>query len=95
MVIENTKTKAGSDFYDLFYSSYLAKNIDGEKIVKIDEKLAIASNTLIQVVVGDQLVMQFIIKKFITLMKIFLTAVDMPKQFRKQCLPRCSPRKLP
>ena len=60
MVIENTKTKAGSDFYDLFYSSYLAKNIDGEKIVKIDEKLAIASNTLIQVVVGDQLVMQFI-----------------------------------
>lgn len=60
MVIENTKTKAGSDFYDLFYSSYLARNINGEKIVKIDEKLAIANNTLIQVVVGDQTVMQFI-----------------------------------
>ena len=60
MVIENTKTKAGSDFYDLFYSSYLARNIDGEKIVKIDEKLAIANNTLIQVVVGDDVIMQFI-----------------------------------
>ncbi|MGB5555459.1 MAG: CsgE family curli-type amyloid fiber assembly protein [Flavobacteriaceae bacterium] len=60
MVIENTKTKAGGDFYDLFYSSYLARNIDGEKIVKVEEKLAIANNTLIQVVVGDQVVMQFI-----------------------------------
>jgi len=60
MVIENTKTKAGGDFYDLFYSSYLSKNINGEKIVKVEEKLAIANNTQIQVVVGDDVVMQFI-----------------------------------
>lgn len=60
MVIENTKTKAGGDFYDLFYSYYLSQNINGEKIVKIDEKLAIANNTQIQVVVGDDVVMQFI-----------------------------------
>ncbi len=60
MVIENTKTKGGSDFYDMFYSSYLARNINGEEIVKIDEKLAIANNTQIQVVVGDNVVMQFI-----------------------------------
>ncbi len=60
MVIENTKTKAGGDFYDLFYSAYLSKNIDGEKIVKIEEKLAIANNTQIQIVVGDDVVMQFI-----------------------------------
>lgn len=60
MVIEDTKTKAGGDFYDLFYSLYLTQNIDGEKIVKIEEKLAIANNTQIQVVVGDDVVMQFI-----------------------------------
>ncbi len=60
MVIEDTKTKAGSDFYDLFYSAYLAQNINGEKIVKIEEKLAIANNTQIQVVVDDAVVMQFI-----------------------------------
>lgn len=60
MVIENTKTKAGGDFYDLFYSSYLSQNIDGERIVKIEEKLAIANNTQIQVFVGDDVVMQFI-----------------------------------
>lgn len=60
MVIEDTKTKAGGDFYDLFYSYYLSQNINGEKIVKIEEKLAIANNTQIQVVVGDDVVMQFI-----------------------------------
>lgn len=60
MVIENTKTKAGGDFYDLFYSAYLSQNINGEKIVKINEKLAIANNTQIQIVVGDDVVMQFI-----------------------------------
>jgi len=71
MVIENTKTKAGGDFYDLFYSSYLSKNIDGERIVKIEEKLAIANNTQIQVFVGDDMVMQFILNprsQFLTTM---------------------------
>lgn len=61
MVIEDTKTKAGNDFYDLFYSSYLARNINGEKIVQIEEKLAIANNTQIKVVIEDDIVMQFIV----------------------------------
>lgn len=61
MVIEQTKTKAGGDFYDLFYSNYLTQNINGEKIVKIEETLAIANNTQIQVIVGDDVVMQFIL----------------------------------
>jgi hypothetical protein len=60
MVIENTKTKAGGDFYDLFYSAYLSQNINGKKIVKVEEKLAIGNNTQIQVVVGDDVVMEFI-----------------------------------
>lgn len=61
MVVEDTKTKAGSDFYDLFYSLYLANNINGEKIIKVQEKLAIANNTQIQVLVEDEVLVQFII----------------------------------
>lgn len=61
MVIEDTKTKAGNDFYDMFYSSYLTNNINGEKIVKIEERLAIGNNTQIIIMVGDEVVVQFFV----------------------------------
>ena len=61
MVIQDTKTKAGNDFYDMFYSSYLTNNINGEKIVKIEELLAIGNNTQINVRVGDEVVVQFFV----------------------------------
>lgn len=61
VVIEDTKTKAGNDFYDMFYSSYLSNNINGEKIVKIEEKIAIANTTQINVLVGDEIVVRFFV----------------------------------
>lgn len=61
MVIEDTKTKAGSDFYDFYYSLYLNKKIAGEEVVTITEKLAIGGNTQIEVKVGDAIVQQFIV----------------------------------
>lgn len=61
MVIEDTKTKAGNDFYDMFYSSYLSNNINGEKIVKIEERLAIGNTTQINVLVGDEVVVRFFV----------------------------------
>ncbi len=61
MVIQDTKTKAGNDFYDMFYSSYLTNNINGEKIVKIEERLAIGNNTQMNVLVGDKVVVQFFV----------------------------------
>lgn len=61
VVIEDTKTKAGNDFYDMFYSSYLTNNINGEKIVKIEERLAIGNTTQINVLVGDEVVVQFFV----------------------------------
>lgn len=61
MVIEDTKTKAGNDFYDMFYSSYLSNNINGEKIVKIEERLAIGNTTQINILVGDETVVQFFV----------------------------------
>jgi len=61
VVIEDTKTKAGNDFYDMFYSSYLTNNINGEEIVKIEERLAIANTTQINIIVGDETVVQFFV----------------------------------
>lgn len=61
MVVRNTKTKAGNDFYDMFYSQYLAKNINGEKIVNIVEELALGTNTRMKIYVDKTLVVQFFI----------------------------------
>lgn len=61
VVIEDTKTKAGNDFYDMFYSSYLTNNINGEKIVKIEERLAIGNTTQINVLVGTEVVVKFFV----------------------------------
>tara|TARA_R110002050_G_scaffold296627_1_gene456893 strand:+ start:2654 stop:3424 length:771 start_codon:yes stop_codon:yes gene_type:complete len=59
LVFENTKTKPGRDFYQMFYLAYNTNNIKGNKIVKVDEVLAIGGNTQIQIFAGDDLVVQF------------------------------------
>lgn len=59
LVFENTKTKPGRDFYQMFYLAYNTNNINGHKIVKVDEVLAIGGNTQIQIFAGDDLVVQF------------------------------------
>ena len=62
IVIEETKTKPGRDFYNLFYSEYLKYNINGEKIVTIKETLALANNTKIEVIAGDTKVLEFFVR---------------------------------
>ncbi|MGP1992431.1 CsgE family curli-type amyloid fiber assembly protein [Zobellia laminariae] len=59
MVIEDTKTKPGNDFYRYFYSNYLSNGIGGEKIVKIKEDFALASTTRISVLAENNVVIQF------------------------------------
>ncbi|WP_276165518.1 CsgE family curli-type amyloid fiber assembly protein [Zobellia alginiliquefaciens] len=59
MVIEDTKTKPGNDFYRYFYSNYLANGIGGDKIVKIKEDFALASTTRISVIAENDVVTQF------------------------------------
>ena len=61
LVVENTKTKAGRDFYNLFYALYVANKIEGEKIVEITEALAIGNNTRIEIRAGEDVVVQFIL----------------------------------
>lgn len=61
LVFENTKTKPGRDFYQKFYLAYTTNNINGNKMVKVDEVLAIGGNTQIRIYAGDDLVVQFFV----------------------------------
>lgn len=62
IVIEDTKTKPGSDFYKAYYSNYLSKNINGSSIVTIKEVLALGRNTKIEVLVADTKVFEFFVR---------------------------------
>ena len=53
VVIEDTKTKPGRDFYDMFYSTYNLNNINGEQVILIKEVLALGTNTKLEVQVDN------------------------------------------
>lgn len=62
IIVEDTKTKPGRDFYRLFYSLYTKNNINGNKVVKIKEVLALGRNTKIEIIVGDDNVFSFFVR---------------------------------
>jgi hypothetical protein len=59
LVVENTITKAGRDFYKYFYNEYYNREIITTKNIIIDEVPARSRYTRISVKVEDQLVWQF------------------------------------
>ena len=59
LVIDETKTKRGRDFFSEFYLKFKANNVESTEVVKIREELAIANNTLIKVIAGDDIIFQF------------------------------------
>ncbi len=62
IVVEETKTKPGRDFYSMFYSSYLSNNINSKEIVTIKEIFAMGRNTKIEVKVSDVVVFEFFVR---------------------------------
>ncbi|WP_299900767.1 CsgE family curli-type amyloid fiber assembly protein [uncultured Aquimarina sp.] len=60
IVIEETKTKPGKDFYDFFYTSYTLNRINGSKIVGVYEKLSFGRSTIIQVKIEDKVIHEFL-----------------------------------
>ncbi|PKA82217.1 Curli assembly protein CsgE [Ulvibacter sp. MAR_2010_11] len=62
IVIEDTKTKPGRDFYKLFSQLYISYNINGDKIVAIKETLALANNTKIEILVDNNSVLEFFVR---------------------------------
>lgn len=59
LIIENTLTKAGRDFYRYYYSDFALKEITTDKNILIEEVPGRTRNTKISVKVDDQLVWQF------------------------------------
>ncbi|MDM1398119.1 hypothetical protein HX049_13165 [Myroides odoratimimus] len=62
IVVDQTKTKAGRDFYQLFYSQYLSYNINSEHIITISELITLGNNTKITINILDQPIFTFFVK---------------------------------
>ncbi|MHC5202387.1 CsgE family curli-type amyloid fiber assembly protein [Myroides sp. LJL119] len=62
IVIDQTKTKAGRDFYQLFYSQFLANNIKTNSVIKITEAMSMGSSTIVRLYVENNLVFEFFVK---------------------------------
>ena len=60
LVIENTITKLGRDFYRYFYADYYNREIQAAVNIYIDEVPGRGRTTLVSVKVGEQLVWQFL-----------------------------------
>ncbi|MDR6300603.1 CsgE family curli-type amyloid fiber assembly protein [Mesonia maritima] len=59
IVTQDTKTKAGNDFFNYFYSAYRNNSINSEKIIDIQEQFNLGRSTKIQIKVDNELVFQF------------------------------------
>lgn len=62
IVVDETKTKAGRDFYQLYYSQYLAKNINSENIITILETITLGTSTKISIQVLNQTIFNFFVQ---------------------------------
>lgn len=62
IVVEETKTKPGKDFYEFFYNAYNQNQINGSKVVGVFEQLSFGRSTIIQVKIDDQLIHEFLAK---------------------------------
>ncbi len=60
IVVEETKTKPGKDFYEFFYNSYTLNRINGSKIVGVYETLSFGRSTIIQVKIEDNVIHEFL-----------------------------------
>jgi len=59
IVLEETLTKNGKDFFDQFYNYYSDKEINGDEVVVIDEMFTFRSRTKIIVRIGDEEIYSF------------------------------------
>lgn len=62
IVSDETKTKFGKDFYDIFYTEYNKINKKGNKIVTVSEELTFARNTKMIIFVENEIIKEFILR---------------------------------
>lgn len=59
LVVEETLTKNGKDFYDQFYFYYSYNDVKGDQVVIIDEMFTFRTRTKILVKIGDEEIISF------------------------------------
>lgn len=62
IVTDQTKTKVGKDFYDLYYYKYNEYKINTLKMVSISEEFSFARNTKLVVSIDNVTIYEFITK---------------------------------
>ncbi|WP_262488511.1 curli production assembly/transport protein CsgE [Flavobacterium gillisiae] len=60
MVSDETKTKMGKDFYDLYYYLYNEYKINSNKLVVINEEFSFSRNTKISININNEVVNEFL-----------------------------------
>lgn len=85
IVVEDTKTKPGRDFFKLFSSKYTSEKINGEKTITVTEIFALGRNTKIEIRAEDEIIFQFFVrpkKEFLEEMSIY--AINFTQRFFKR-----------
>jgi hypothetical protein len=59
LVVEDTKTKSGKDFYDRFFFYYNYSNIKGNQVVEVKEMFTFRRTTRIIITIGDEVIAEF------------------------------------
>ena len=62
IVVENTKTKAGKDFYDFFYNKYLFSTKKLNKVIEISELLFNGRRSRIDIKIEEKLLTSFFVQ---------------------------------
>ena len=62
IISDETKTRDGKDFYDLFYTEYNKINKKGNKIVIVGEEQTIARSTKIIITIENDLITEFLLR---------------------------------
>lgn len=62
IITDDTKTKVGKDFYDLYYYLYDEYKINARKIVTLNEEFSFARNTKIIISIDNEVVYEFLAK---------------------------------
>jgi hypothetical protein len=60
IVSDETKTKMGKDFYDLYYYLYNEYKINSNKLVVINEEFSFSRNTKISININNEVVNEFL-----------------------------------
>ena len=81
IVSNDTKTKLGNDFYDLFYNEYSKLKLNSSKIISVQEELTFGRTTKISINVDSEVIEEFIAKPDEDFLK-YMAVVSSAKVFK-------------